>query len=349
MSSSITQSREEIKNKMLNGTLIEECQHCYDIENHGSTSPRTRFNQQYLSSLNIRTKEELLNIGAPKFYHIVLDNQCNLLCRMCDPGSSSLIKKEYQTLGLFTKEEQNKKDSDPVSDNIFKNIDLTSVTQILITGGEPTINKRLLDSLENLAADNSNHNAEILISTNAVAIPNQLKKICKALPKLKFGVSIDGFDNINHYIRWPSDWGKIIKNIKYFYDSNRLSHFNTTVSIYNISELYQLYKYIDDNFPGIPCFMNFVTVPDHQTPWNYPDKKKVLTEIEKIKNLSLYWTQHDFKTLIDGIKFKLENQNKVDSELLNKFFQFNDILDKSRNIKLKDYIPDIEMYRNNLF
>jgi hypothetical protein len=94
--------------------------------------------------------------------------------------------------------------------------------------------------------------------------------------------------------------------------------------------------------------MNFVTVPDHQTPWNYPDKKKVLTEIEKIKNLSLYWTQHDFKTLIDGIKFKLENQNKVDSELLNKFFQFNDILDKSRNIKLKDYIPDIEMYRKDV-
>jgi pyruvate-formate lyase-activating enzyme len=332
-------SQKEIQNKMFDNVMIEECQYCYDMEQQGSSSPRKRWTKEYASLLNIKSKQDLLAIDSPQFYHIVLDNQCNLLCRMCSPNSSNLIAKEYHKIGLIPHQKRV-----PRSNDIFRNIDLKSAKRIVIAGGEPTINEHFLESLENIAAIGLT-DIEIVISTNAVVLPARLKKLCKIFAKLTFTVSIDGFDRINHYIRWPADWKKIEQNTRYFYDTGRLFNFNTTVSIYNVSHLYELYQYIDQNFAGVNCSINFVSTPNHQSPWNHPDKEKVLVGIEKIKQLSLYNNNTDFRSMIDGIKITMQNQNTVNSTLLKEFFHFNDMLDVSRNIQLKDYIIELENYR----
>jgi sulfatase maturation enzyme AslB (radical SAM superfamily) len=337
--SPVKKSKEEIQNKMFDGAMIEECHYCYDMEQRGSLSPRNKWNQEYVSLLDIKTKEDLLRIDSAQVYHIAVDNQCNLLCRMCSPEFSHLIEKEYHKIGLIPQIKSVIRPS-----NIFEQVDLKAAKRILIVGGEPTINEQFIQSLEKLATTKYN-DIEIVISTNAVVLPARLKTLCKTFAKLKFSVSIDGFDRINHYIRWPADWEKIKQNIRYFHDTGRLFNFNTTVSIYNVAHLYELYQYIDQNFSETDCSMNFVSDPDHQSPWNHPDKDKVLADLEKIKKLSLYHNKISFQSLVDGIELKMQNQSNVDVTLLKRFFHFNDMLDVSRNVQLKDYIVELEDYR----
>jgi sulfatase maturation enzyme AslB (radical SAM superfamily) len=186
-----------------------------------------------------------------------------------------------------------------------------------------------------------------LVTSNVVIINRQLKQLIDHLPNLKFGVSIDGIDQINHYIRWPSPWIKIKENIKYLYDTKRISHFKTTVSLYNIQELYKLYQWIDCNYPDIPLSMNFVETPDHLIPWNLPDKSVAICELDKLKKLSIYHQNENFRKYIDYMEKKLSVW-VFDVELLKKFFVFSDLLDNSRKVMLKDYIESVDVYRSLL-
>jgi len=51
------------------------------------------------------------------------------------------------------------------------------------------------------------------------------------------------------------------------------------------------------------------------------------------------------QSFIDGFIMHYSNNFKLDLEKLKAFFEFNDKLDQSRNIKLIDYIPELEAAR----
>jgi hypothetical protein len=51
------------------------------------------------------------------------------------------------------------------------------------------------------------------------------------------------------------------------------------------------------------------------------------------------------KSFVDGLIKHYQTASKIDLETLKLFFEFNDKLDHSRNIKLADYIPELEQER----
>jgi hypothetical protein len=52
-----------------------------------------------------------------------------------------------------------------------------------------------------------------------------------------------------------------------------------------------------------------------------------------------------FKNKLDYFISKI-NTTTIDIEKLKKFFDYNDLLDQSRNVKLTDYIPELEACRS---
>ena len=164
---------------------------------------------------------------------------------------------------------------------------------------------------------------------------------------MQFVISIDGVADLNHYIRWPSNWNTIVDNMKYLVANNHKIITNTTVSIYNVSSLYKLLKWFDDEFPGMLVHATLAdSNNDILSGLRFPNSSLVLANLLPIQQLKCYNNDKLLKNFIDGLIAHYQCSPKIDQEKLKLFFEFNDKLDKSRNILLKHYIPDLEQERD---
>jgi MoaA/NifB/PqqE/SkfB family radical SAM enzyme len=55
---------------------------------------------------------------------------------------------------------------------------------------------------------------ELRYNSNGLTLPEELFELWNHFKKVKFGFSLDSVDKMNHYIRYPSDWNTVIKNLK---------------------------------------------------------------------------------------------------------------------------------------
>jgi hypothetical protein len=340
-----------IREKMIAGIKQPtHCNICYEYEDQGIISPRQTETLEWVDKLKITSIEELTNINNPVYYEIRTSNICNLQCRMCLPKSSNLIEKEYKILGLHDNSKKYKYDT-------FNFIALDSLQQLYVAGGEPTAQFELYDFLEKCIANNKT-DFQFCINTNLTKISGRLRHLLKQFSNLNLIVSLDGFDKINHNVRWPSNWVDIMQNLNDVCDDGHHISFHLVLSIYNISNSYALLEFLDTNYSTKSLSIGMVLYPDLiekeyklfglsdniLDPYLFPDKELALNNLQKITKLTCY-NDLVIKSIIDkSIDFFKQN-NDIDTVRLRKFFEFNDLLDQSRNIQLKDYIPELEECR----
>ena len=329
----------KLRNQMIAGERTSLCKKCYAVEDTGAISERQNQTINMAYQLGHKSIQDVVNNTKIIRYEIQLDNKCNLMCRMCAPNLSNLIAEEYKKINWFNG------DTKVSRSNAFDIIDFDTVQQVKVEGGEPSVSKQFYQFLEKCIALGRT-DLEIFISTNAVALSKEFIKLVAQFPNFHAVISVDGFDQVNQYIRWPSDWEKFKSNVEVLKKIlNPHNHFfNTAVSIYNISELYSLFKFLEENNNTSLLSIGYVWNPEHLQPWNFPDKQIALEDLNKIKTLKTYQTDLLFRSKIDG----LINQMQIctpNLETLKKFFAFNDTLDQSRNVKLIDYIPKLEQCR----
>jgi hypothetical protein len=329
----------KMRQQMLAGEKTDLCQYCYQEEEFGGVSQRQSYTKEWAFRLNLKSYDDVVKNTKLVRYEIFLGNYCNLQCRSCAPGSSNLIDNEYVALGL-TKNKIGIK-----TQNLLDKIDLDNIQELHVDGGEPSINQDFLNFLKHCISIKKT-DFEILINTNGVALTKEFISLIKQFKNTKMIISIDGFDQVNQYIRWPTNWEKLIRNIQTL--TSTLSpfscFFNTTLSIYNVSQLYSLYKFLDHLYPTARFAINSLATPSNLQPWNFPDKQIALENLNKIKNLKKYHTDKFFANDINGIIQRLETSTSDMAQLAD-FFKFNDILDRSRNVKLSDYIPELDKCR----
>ncbi len=331
-----------IRQKMLNGELVpEHCATCYKYESNGMLSARQQETVEWANRLNLKSLEDLVHIQSPSYYEVRPSNICNLQCRTCNPSNSNLIEKEYIKIGLYPADQK-------IEYTDFNFVNFNGLKKLYLAGGEPTAMPDLYDFLQR-CIDENNVDFEFLINTNAVKFSNKLKELFKHFTNLQFVVSIDGYQQINHYVRWPSDWDTVIANTHYLIEQGHKVAFNITVSIYTISRLDQLLKFLDTEFPNMLVHCTLAEYDkDLLIPTNYfdPTLKDRLAEITK---LNCYKNDQLLKSFIDGAISYYAEPKPINVETLKDFFEFNDKLDHSRNIQLKDYIPELEEYRNRCY
>lgn len=329
----------KIRDKMLAGKLLpDHCQTCYSLESKNIISPRKKDTVEWANRLGITSIDDLSNIKTPVYYEVRPSNICNLQCRSCGPQSSNLIEKEYIKIGLH--------DTDIIYTYFdFSIINFDNLRSLYLAGGEPTAMPELYEFLEKCISTN-NVDFDFTINTNAVKFSDKLKKLFSHFTNLQFIVSIDGYKEVNHYVRWPSEWGSIIENIQYLIDQGHNVIFQSVVSIWTVSRFHQLLKFIDDKFTGLSIHIIFATSTDDLfSPFNFPDRITTKNNLKQITELKFYQNDLVFKNTIDGLIKYFETAPPFDEKKLKRFFEFNDRLDQSRNIRLKDYIPELEEYR----
>jgi len=332
----------KMRQQMLNGEKTGLCQQCYDVENYGAVSRRQIYTRDWTYKLNLKSYSDVEKYTKLIRYEVFLGNYCNLMCRMCNPSASNLIDNEYSNLGLAQYK------LGITKNNQFEKIDLDSIQHLFVFGGEPSINQDFYNFLKHcIQVDKTDF--EIVIATNAVSITKEFILLVKQFSNIKISISIDGFDQANQYIRWPSNWEKFKQNTQKLISALQPHnyHFNSVVSIYNIARLYPLFEFLDKTYPTAPISLNLLGKPDHLVAWNFPNKKLALDNLKKIKTLNKYHTDEGFNRDINGIIQRIETC-EVDYATLAKFFEFNDLLDQSRGVNLSEYIPELEQCRRYL-
>jgi hypothetical protein len=328
-----------IRDKMINGELLpEHCSTCYKYENKNILSARQQETVEWANRLNLTSLQDLKTISHPVYYEIRPSNICNLQCRMCGPSSSHLIGREYKKLNLISK-------LSPPERTQFDIVDFTNLKKIYIAGGEPTAMPEFYRFLDK-CIQNQQTNFELWINTNATKFSNRFKKQIRHFLNLAFIISVDGVASLNHYIRWPSDWDTIIKNMHYLRQNNYTLSINTTVSIYNVIGLYDLLHFFDTEFPGVLVKASLCNSSnDILSAMRFPDVDLALRSLRPIQELKCYKNDGLLKSFVDNIITHYESGPEIDLIKLKEFFKFNDTLDQSRNVRLIDYIPSLEQAR----
>ena len=192
-------------------------------------------------------------------------------------------------------------------------------------------------------------NFEIQLNTNAVSLNKKFKSLLKYFNNFNFEISIDGYGLVNQYVRWPTKWDKLVNNIDYIHSQGHSISFNSVVSIYNIASLDSIIEFLSNRYKKVPIHLSPVMFTylekDILSPYIFPDAKLIIANLDKIKKLEVYHNDLVLKNKVDEYQNYFNTKHVIDLSTLSAFFEYNDKLDSSRNIKMIDYIPELEQYR----
>ena len=275
----------ELKQAIKNKSTFQNCSVCYQCEDEGKISERTR----YLIEL---TDSQLDNFLANQTVngfniHCTLSNLCNMACRSCNINTSSLFAKIETGKELKT---------ETISDDpSYWNTMLASIeievnrrddVNLVISGGEGLIQPDFKKLLNWLIEKNISKKIHITINTNGI-IDNEklITFLCDNFFRVSLAVSVDSIYENYHYVRWPGTWIKIEQNLEVFADyRNSRSNFDffltpvwSVNNIFYVSDWILYFEKFKARF-NFPYFFAYDT-PLFQPSWldikNMPDYLKL--------------------------------------------------------------------------
>ena len=383
-----------IRLKMLKGEKPEECVRCHREESNNMRSRRlweTANYQPFFSFekafQNTDQKGYINPLKNPIVqYDLSLGNHCNLKCRMCWPPQSDswysdyvkvsrggqvfkdshgLVELIYKKNGLY---QTKNKDYDWIDSPYFwKNMEnhIQNVKHILFSGGEPLLIDKHYKLLLMIIEKGQPENMVIDYNSNLTVLPDKILHLWKRFKTVEIGVSIDGPELVNNYIRYPSRFKKIEHNLDTLDKSqgNFRIYISTTVQAYNIYHLTDLiYWKLKKHFQNInplhtnkpilnlhplhnPDFLNVKILPKaykNQVKEKFHNFLLSLEEIAKEEGYSeteSFRIQQASKQLLDSYVSYMDSEDW--SHLIPKFIKFTESLDQIRNQQLKDVLPEL--------
>jgi hypothetical protein len=135
---------------------------------------------------------------------------------MCHPQVSSSIESEYrlhQTLYEPFIGKPPLLDSPWHTDSQFEQLihSLDTVDTLIVTGGEPLINPKVIKLIQSLHPQKLN----LIVTTNGTQIKPDVYKLLQNLRSCSITVSLEGVGAHNEYLRYGSHWIEQEKNIKW--------------------------------------------------------------------------------------------------------------------------------------
>jgi hypothetical protein len=213
-----------VRSRMLSGIDVEDCLQCYATEAGGVTSLRQLMNASFAWRLDASGDEELLkrtedcldsggNMPFPSALHLWLGNHCNLKCRMCSPMFSSKIAADGVHAAWFSG--QNGAAVYGWQENVFEEIfqHAKCVKLIQFAGGEPLIHRTFRDILRKLVETKDAAHIQLYITSNGMTHSGELSSLLAQFSSVELGISVDGLGALQEYIRFPSKWEALKRNI----------------------------------------------------------------------------------------------------------------------------------------
>ncbi len=278
----------EMRKDMFNNVIPEKCARCI---RDGDTSQRARSVAEYkndyktLEMVKATIDNNFRAEHKPTYLELKPSNLCNLKCVMCNSYDSSQIRKELQELnekhqGIVIKDGRFIKISEVRSDTIrdenkwlnFNDVEwddntimweeferIAPTLEVLsFAGGEPTIMPSVMKALKYCVDKGYSKNIKVFLSSNFTNLNKQFFELMIQYKKFELIASIDAFDKVQEYCRFPSKWSQISKNYieakKYMKYPNVKILVNITVTMFNVLNLTDLFYWIEERAKEYPYY-----------------------------------------------------------------------------------------------
>jgi organic radical activating enzyme len=328
---------ENKRDEVLSGTKLPECVTCYKQEevNPDGESYRQRKVRQYQYDMPTHVDKVNLKLRINGTY-------CNLSCYMCIPYNSSTRRNEMNLIypegwDFFSSskfESVKHKEYDMIVQDIIDNIE--KVNKIHITGGEPLQLPKHWELIERIPAEHAK-NIELVYDTNLTELKYKNHSVFEIEDKFKsviWGVSCDHYQDKLSWIRYPIQVNQFEKNLREMIDNGFRIDLNCTISILNIHDLLDMYKYYKSNFGLEMNFNSIVSTPDFLSIKHLP--KKIKDGLLKYYKISI----RD-KRGIDRFQLvKTHLKQDGDETQLDKAYDYVEKLSANRNFDWKKLWPD---------
>lgn len=253
-----------VRNTLLEGKIPASCTKCFEEEASGIVSKRLwemyEWNRDELdlNELIDSTEADGTIPCVIRYFDLRLGNTCNLKCVMCSPHDSSRWMEDHNRIVSTVRSDiivkqikwdinyfNNKWYENPAFwDEIFEQI--PNIRQLYFAGGEPLMIKEHRRFLEEIILRGYSKEISLRYNSNGLFINQEFIEIWSKFKKVKFNVSIDSLGERNHYIRYPSEWIKILEVLDILDDTpeNISSNIEVTVQALNLSHLPDFAKFI---------------------------------------------------------------------------------------------------------
>ena len=352
----------QVRLDLLDGKMPNLCSRCIITEKHDGVSRRHLENQKYAEEI-----PKLIDMTKPdgtipleiKSADYRLGNICNLQCRMCNPRSTVMWLKDWNLVkdGPELMDESRRQEYetyDWIDDNYLveefsKKIE--KLDTLHFAGGEPLIAPRMHEMLQLCIDKGVAQNIMLTYNTNITKLPPKVLELWKHFKEVRLLCSIDGFGKVNEYIRMPTKWEVVDRNLRYL-DEHAEEHkiteilLSTTVQAYNILNLNQLYDYLKTfkNVMKAPNLINLYSphyLGTQILPQNVKEEaSRRLQEVKNdlLKNLPEY--KHYLLENIDQV-LNYMNSRHMEDLLWPDFIKYNQKVDSVKGMQMKDYIPEL--------
>lgn len=370
----------KIRKQMMNNEKPIECNWCWKEERLLARSYRFGAYWEHRDRIYDKAIEHTqqdgtidIDVISPEYLDLRFSNKCTQKCRSCGPLSSNLwyddnVKlakeapklnqnylMEYGQLINLTKNKQIFLNSESYKDyfsdwgvsfNKDLNRHITHVKKLYFAGGEPLIQQSMWELLKTCIDSDVAKNIDVQYSSNISTIPSYAYDIWKHFKSVHIYASIDGYSSGYEYLRHPTKWRQIVKNLKKLDSSNAVSvSFSPIISIFNIFNIAELQAWIlEQNFKNIKSEirLGFVNSPKYLDINLFSDlaRQKIINFYEKFIH------QQDNPEIINQfnlIKNYLINSTlPFDSETHRKiFFDTTRELDLIRSESFKDTFSEV--------
>lgn len=335
----------ELRRAMLAGELPSGCEECIDCEKYGGISLR----QQINSMFTVDDPKEIVEI-KPRYMDVRPGNTCNLRCRSCAPFASSQLAKEVESLRKYGISEFHGEYYPPDdiwynTETFHKNIDfaLDTIEEIYLTGGEPSIIQHNIDTLTKLVETGKSKNITISISTNLTNSNYKFFTLLKNFKLVKVYASLDGYRDMQEYLRYPSNWSRIADNLTYISKLDNVEILVTPViQITNLNKILDLFKFIKELNETANKKINVFPInlenPDYLNMLYLPKAYKVKCYDEIMSWVNTH--QPGLGSYLDFIGNKA-NEDVDYQIMLDKFTRYNRLLDTNRGVSLESVNPEL--------
>jgi MoaA/NifB/PqqE/SkfB family radical SAM enzyme len=220
-----------VRTTMLAGEIPASCTKCYQEESKGVASKRMWETGSWMQDgidveeLVKQTQEDGTIPENLVYLDLRLGHTCNLKCVMCSPHDSSMWvpdhKKVYPLFQAKELKEQMDWDKKTFNNKWHENPDfwkemyaqIPNLKQVYFAGGEPLAIKEHKMFLEEIIRQGYADKILVRYNTNGLLVDESIIELWTKFKKVKVGFSLDGTSLRNWYIRYPSDWATIEKNL----------------------------------------------------------------------------------------------------------------------------------------
>lgn len=337
----------KIRKQFLAGETPEECSTCWIKEASGGKSRRTFTNKIYKDIINYDKAKAATDADGytsimPVYWDLRFGNLCNLKCVMCGPQSSSQWYKDWahvyntdefldsgKIIKFTDKDAYTWWDTENFWNQLNKNIN--NLSHIYLVGGEPTLIEQHYDFLQTLVDKDLSKNITLEYDTNITNVHERALEQWKNFKNIMLRVSIDDYGKQNDYIRFPSKWQSVSRNIDII--KERLP--NTKIEISITWQILNSFTFLNllDEFSEEYINIRILSHPE------FMDVKNISANA-KTKLIELYTARNDVRLqpLINYLNSTLDYENY---DNIIKLEDFLSSLDTQRNTNWNQTFPEL--------